>query len=724
MADTAPASLPTTYLTPPLYDTLKNKTYLGLLIAEFLAAFNDQCIHASAMFFALRKGVLSDKVAIALMPILFYSPWALFAPLSAYLADKVSKRFSLIFWKVAEVFITALAFVGFCLGVTINDPHHALYAVGPFTVMACVFLMGTHSTFYVPCKYGSLPELFTVRSLSRANGLVESTTFLAVILGTTAGGFLSNIFYEREAWIGVILIFLALIGTCTSLFIRTMPPANPTLPFPGWAPWQMFRPLFKNLGVLMRYRLSSIAVLGLAFFVFMVAFMRATMYMFGQSRNPRWDEQQTSLMVAVVSLGVGLGSPLAGFLSRGKVELGMVPLGALGMVLAVVIAGGVIFNIPALAVCLVVIGLFAGFYLVPLYSLLQYSAPKGSKGASVATSNFICTFGAILASGVFWTVSNFSDAAGITEPLPTREVVAGKLVEVDKASKGHHIHSVTVAAPDGTRKHIAAHVPEESLVSLPTDEGEGSRNDITLLEGVEQGAQVAVSVYTIRDTDYYQVRLADRPLPANYNKELLPRYLFFGAGVMMFGIITVLCVRQRDMLLRTLIWLRLLGKPPLGVQGYENLPTKPVILVTNACGRAGCLPLVAALVRPLRFVLPADDAADPVTGTLQRYAGLVFFRPDANGAEMQKVGSVAAESLVAGKLVVVSTASTPGQFDAVLAALQTAARVPVVPVTLHEPTAVGQRITIGPALPDGASQDTIRAAVLHQLQTGEPLPLA
>src|SRR5205807_7277159 len=147
MADFAPATMPTTYITPPLYDTIKNKTFLGLVIAEFLAAFNDQCIHASAMFFAIRKEVLDQRVAIALMPILFYAPWALFATLSGYLADKVSKRTSLIFWKVAEVFITGLALFGFWLGSTFEGD---VGKIGPWVVMSCVFLMGTHSTFYVP----------------------------------------------------------------------------------------------------------------------------------------------------------------------------------------------------------------------------------------------------------------------------------------------------------------------------------------------------------------------------------------------------------------------------------------------------------------------------------------------------------------------------------------------------------------------------------------------
>src|SRR5207302_5039818 len=97
-------------------DTLKSATFIGLLLAQFLAAFNDQAIHASAMFFAIHQQALSEAQAISLMPILFYAPWALFCTVAGYLADRYSKRNSLVFWKVAEVGITLIALLGFWLG--------------------------------------------------------------------------------------------------------------------------------------------------------------------------------------------------------------------------------------------------------------------------------------------------------------------------------------------------------------------------------------------------------------------------------------------------------------------------------------------------------------------------------------------------------------------------------------------------------------------------------
>src|ERR1700676_4717383 len=95
--------------------TLKSRTYLGLILAQFLAAFNDQTIHASSMFYAIHQHVLTADQAITLMPILFYAPWAIFCTLAGYLADRYSKRNSLVFWKLAEVGITLVALTGFAL---------------------------------------------------------------------------------------------------------------------------------------------------------------------------------------------------------------------------------------------------------------------------------------------------------------------------------------------------------------------------------------------------------------------------------------------------------------------------------------------------------------------------------------------------------------------------------------------------------------------------------
>ena len=162
---------------PPAPAAPASPTVVGPLVAQFFAAFNDQAIHAAAMFYAINTEALSERAAISLMPILFYAPWAVFCTVAGYLADRYSKQRALVIWKLAEVGITAVAALGFWLG------RNGSPDVGPWLVLATVFLMGTHSAFFVPAKYGVMPEILPPDKLSKGNGVLESLSFLAVILG-------------------------------------------------------------------------------------------------------------------------------------------------------------------------------------------------------------------------------------------------------------------------------------------------------------------------------------------------------------------------------------------------------------------------------------------------------------------------------------------------------------------------------------------------------------
>src|SRR5262245_30648245 len=395
---------------------LRSRTFVGLLAAQFLAAFNDQAIHAAAMFYATNAQALTERDAISLMPILFYAPWAIFSTVAGWLADRYSKRTSLVAWKLAEVGITAVALVGFSIG----SP------AGPWIVLATVFLMGTHSAFFVPAKYGVMPEILPPEQLSRGNGLLESLSFLAVILGTVSGGVLSYLFLRQEYVIGVILFVLALVGAAASLLIRPVPAADPAKPFPRY----VYGPLWTNLRTLAANPALRVSLLGLVFFTFVVAFMRATVYMLGESQNPRWDELKTSAVVGTVALGIGLGSPLAGWLSGKKVELRLVPLGALGMILGCLGAAVWLDQVPVLVGCIVAIGFFTGFYLVPLFTQLQHKAPPTSKGDMIATSNFINITGAISASVLFYLVLFLTQQSGLVPKIVERQETQGELVRL------------------------------------------------------------------------------------------------------------------------------------------------------------------------------------------------------------------------------------------------------------------------------------------------------
>jgi MFS family permease len=711
------------------YDTLKNRTFYGLLIAEFLAAFNDQCIHASAMFFAIRKQALTPTQAIFLMPILFYTPWALFCTLSAYFADRYSKRSSLIFWKVAEVGITALALIGFWIGATTESAFGHL--VGAWAVMACVFLMGTHSTFYVPNKYGCLPEIFKPHALPRANGFVESTSFLAIILGTATGGALSSVFRGHEYYIGMILVVLALIGTLTSLLIERIPPADPDRQFPGLLPWKLYRPFVKYLTTMLRSRPLHIALTNIAFFTFIVAFMRNTMYMHGESQIPRWDEFKTSLVVAVVALGVGLGSPLAGFLSRGKVELGLVPLGAFGMVLFCLIAGIFIHRMQVLITCLMLLGFCSGFYIVPLYTLLQYRAPRGSKGASIASSNVINVTGAIMAQFLFLILVQVTHLLGLAPEVPPSEVYTAELLKVNRDPDTHTVTSVELKA-DGELLELWQGTeggPEEDwMAGLFNEPTTGSNLEVQ--DGLHRGDRVRVSRYPVRPRQVaYRVELTSRAKRPFYNNEDVPRALFIGASLMMLVSMGLFSRNLPDFIARALLWVRMVGRKPVRVGNQQHLPTEHAAILVSNCHRfEDAMRLQACIDRRVRTLLAEEQPPQgkaPIVRFFARLAGMIIL-PAGRTTEAQRRRAVEAgvKTLRGNNLVVVSApaADDGAAFEELLAGLRAAGAMPVVPVYYGppgppedgEPLDVSMRqVVFGEEMPPGVSAEEIRKALLE-----------
>jgi MFS family permease len=594
--------------------SLRSRTFVGLLAAQFLAAFNDQAIHASAMFFAINTQTMTEANAISLMPILFYAPWAIFCTIAGYLADKYSKRNSLVLWKFIEIGIALIALAGFWLG-SVQHQHY----LGAVLVMSTVFFMGTHSAFFVPAKYGSMPEILQPHLLSKGNGLLESLSFLAVILGTVTGGVLSTQFRHHEYVIGIVLVILAAIGAAASLVIQRMPAANPGRPFPT----NPFKPLWTNLNILLRSKPLALAVLAIAFFTFMVAFMRGAVYMHGETRNPRWTEQETSLIVGVVALGVGLGSPLAGFLSGGKIELGLVPLGALGMIFSLFLAAFSLDHQGTLVAALIAIGFFTGFYIVPMFALLQHRAPKASKGDLMASSNFVNVVGAIAASLLFKGLVVAAGWAGITTLVPQDERARGRLVKLDY-EEGRPFE-VDVETGDGTifrRTTRQRQIGEKELVD---------RLILEVEESPEIDSEVVVTRYEIPRAGhrvvYFRVQPATAALVPVYNKEGLPTYLFLSAALMTLAILLLLCRQLPDFFVRALLWLRSYGRYHLKVIGVNNLPTEgPVILATNCDRFDDCMQVLAATDRYTRFILvdnPADDKPPPLLRFLARQTGMV-----------------------------------------------------------------------------------------------------
>ncbi len=712
--------------------TLRSRTFIGLIVAQFLAAFNDQAIHASSMFYAIRQGLLTEDQAISLMPILFYAPWAIFCTLAGYLADRYSKRDSLVFWKVAEVGITLVALGGFLLGSAMGH-----IVLGPIIVLSTVFLMGTHSAFFVPAKYGSMPEILEPNLLSKGNGVLESTSFLAVILGTVSGGILSYVFQGNEYYIGVILLALALLGAAASLVIQRMPAANPSRAFPV----NPVKPLWENLRIMLRSRPLALSVLGIAFFTFMVAFMRATVYMHGEVQIPRWTEFHTSLIVATVALGVGLGSYLAGQFSGGKVELGLVPLGAVGMILAALVAAWAVFHEYGLIATLVAIGFFSGFYIVPLYTLLQHRAPKASKGDLIATSNFINVTGAISASLLFFILVKVAHVTGVVPEIQQIDrAMAGELTALEY--RHGHVSYFEVVGPDRRHEVGKPNQPEDEVIQLLEEFYEDNERDRIEFENQDlieatgglrartdqaPGSQVIVSKYNIRGQEHFRLRAADRPQTPVYDNEGLPRYLFLGASLMTAVILLVLCRQLPDFFMRSVLWLRSLGAYRLKVLGQNNLPSDgPVVLATNCENIDDCLQVVASTDRFVRFVLlenPKEKKLPWVLRYLTRKMSLAVLPHGTDNAIVwQKTLDKAIRALKRGDMVGLPANGRDSRPEVaqLLQGIQRQLQPALLPVYHRaEPSRNGHlghhaapvHVVIGPPLPASTSTEALRGEI-------------
>ncbi len=372
-------------------DTLKHPGFLPFFWTQFLGAFNDNFYKMVVSMYAIEAAGSPASAApyLALIGALFILPFFLFSGYAGHIADVFSKRSVLVFTKAFEILAMIFALFAFFSG----------RLELTFTI---VFLMALQSTFFSPAKYGILPEMLPPADLSRGNGLLEMSTFLAIILGTAIGSVVFGLWKDHLDWIGFILIFIAVLGTVTSLGIPRVPPSGATKPF-KLNPWAEITGGIRRLWQDPQLWLT---VFGLSYFWFLGALMQMDILLFGKEIL-ELDDLRNGLLVTALALGIGVGSLAAGRLSGDKVELGLVPLGSLAMGLFSILLYIAEHSYLLVTVALVAIGFSAGLFAVPLNALLQQRSGKEEKGQLIATNNFLNTLGILLASGVFWTLRHW-----------------------------------------------------------------------------------------------------------------------------------------------------------------------------------------------------------------------------------------------------------------------------------------------------------------------------
>ena len=353
--------------------------FWSLFVTQFQGAFSDNILKNLVVFMLVALDVsLAEKHKIGeLVGALFSLPFILFSMAGGFLADRFSKRTITIGVKIFEVFVMLSAIAGFMWQQNLANAGVVMSWRTCAPLLGCVFLMGAHSAFFGPSKYGLLPELLPEKKLSWGNGLLELGTFTAIILGTVAAALMAKHFHGRQIWSGVILVVLAFVGLTTSLGITRVPAADPAKKFRA----NFVGDLWGRLRAIRQDRPLALAALGNTYFNFLGALLLLNLFFYGADVL-RVDETKIGLLNVALALGIGLGSAAAGCLSGGKIEYGLVPLGAFGMSLACALLSVPDLSVNAALVRLALLGFAGGFFIVPVCALLQHRPDPAKKRRS------------------------------------------------------------------------------------------------------------------------------------------------------------------------------------------------------------------------------------------------------------------------------------------------------------------------------------------------------
>ena len=371
--------------------------FWALNATQFQGAFNDNLFKFLIIYFlvglstnsltgAADEATTGRITSIATM--LFALPFIVFPGPFGALSDRYSKRRVTIWTRYIEVVIMSIGVAGF-------------YFKMPALLWTMLFMTATHSAFFSPSKYGILPEILPPSRLSWGNGVIAMATMLAIISGTGVAGRVYESLAGRTYLAGVGMATLSVIGICCSYGITRVPAANPSKRIP-LNPWS---DMGRHLKFFWSNRTLLMILVGYTYFWFAGAFLQQTVITYGKI-TLGLGEGSIGYMQACLAMGIGVGSLAAGYLSRGKIELGLVPVGLMGIVvssLALVFPGvGYSSSLWLLAG----IGFCAGLFNVPLAAAIQHRSPADAKGGVIAMINVMTFAGTFVAGGLFWFLSS------------------------------------------------------------------------------------------------------------------------------------------------------------------------------------------------------------------------------------------------------------------------------------------------------------------------------
>jgi len=375
---------------PPSSDTVRSAEtrapaslggFWALIAVQFQNAFSDNALKWLVSFLVLEAALTKeqrDLWFILVVPLLFAVPFLLFSIPGGFLADKFSKRDVTLGTKLLELIVMGLATFAFA--------RNRLDLAGVALFLAC-----TQGALFGPTKYALLPELLPESKLSWGNGIIEFTTLLSAIFAALAGGFLATLFRGRQLWSGVVFLTLTIVGLLISLGIPRLPAGDPSRRFD----WNVPREFFAEFHRIRQDRTLAVAVLANTFFWFLGSLLLLNIVLYATDVL-RVDEAHSSYLLAALSLGIGIGSFIAGYASGGKIEHGMVLPGMLGIMAMAVFLSRPGLSFPAVTALLSFLGIAGGFFVVPVNALIQRRPAPEEKGRTIAVANLLSFVGVAL----------------------------------------------------------------------------------------------------------------------------------------------------------------------------------------------------------------------------------------------------------------------------------------------------------------------------------------
>lgn len=372
---------------------LGTRRFLPMFLTQFFGALNDNVFKQSLLLVITYGWIQQQTAAVSTLnnvaALLFILPYFIFSATAGQIADKYERSFLVRNIKILEIVIMLIATAGFLLG-------------NLWILLVALFLMGTHSTFFGPIKYAILPEILKPNELMSGNALFQSGTSIAILVGMILGGAVISLSQGNMVWICLTILAIAVLGYLSSRFILEQPTSNADLKID----WNFFRTSFQTIKYAKSLPLVFLVLLGNSWYWFYGATYLTQIPQLTQ-QNLHANENVVSLLLTFFSVGIGVGSLLCRKIGGASVNIKMVPIGAIGLTaFALYLAGslafvpvvngdlltvssmfssGLVYYHVMLAVTL--LGISGGFYIVPLYAMMQAYAPKSHRARVVAANN-------------------------------------------------------------------------------------------------------------------------------------------------------------------------------------------------------------------------------------------------------------------------------------------------------------------------------------------------